>query len=65
MQSDILQKMSLDELRDLFLVTVTEFMKLTEQRDADGYRIRDLKVDIEAIQEEINLKKILAGIGSK
>ena len=57
MHPGILQNMNLNELRDLFIVKITELLKLTEQKNADGIRIRDLKQEIEYLQEIINLKK--------
>jgi hypothetical protein len=57
MKSDIFLKMTLDEIRDIFLVKVEEFMKLTEQKNSDPFRIRDLKQEIERLQEIMNLER--------
>ena len=56
MQSD-LDNMNLQELCDLLAVKTTELMKLFDKRNEDGYKLRDLKLEVEKIQGIIKLRK--------
>jgi hypothetical protein len=61
MQFD-LDNMNLRSLCDLLVLKTTEFIVLLDQRNADGYKIRDLKLEVEKIQETINVKKSENGL---
>ena len=60
MQSD-LDNMNLNELCDLLAVKTTELMKLFDKRNEDGYKLRDLKLEVEKIQGIIKLRKTAQG----
>jgi len=60
MQSD-LDNMNLQELCDLLAVKTTELMKLFDKRNEDGYKLRDLKLEVEKIQNTIKLRKTAQG----
>ena len=60
MQSD-LDNMNLHELCDLLAVKTTELMKLFDERNEDGYKLRDLKLEVEKIQNTIKLRKTAQG----
>jgi hypothetical protein len=51
------QNMNLSDLYDLLVVKTNELLKLLPQRNADGYKIRDLKFEVENIQAAIQSKK--------
>jgi hypothetical protein len=56
MQPD-LENMNDHDLCDLLVVKTTEFLKIHDRKNADGYKIRDLKLEIEKIQETIKSNK--------
>jgi len=56
MEHDI-DNMHLHDLYDLFEEKTKEFLKLLEDRKADGYKIPDLKLLIDKIQAEISSRK--------
>jgi hypothetical protein len=51
------ENMNLSDLYDLLVVKTNELLKLLPQRNADGYKIRDLKFEVENIQAAIQSKK--------
>jgi hypothetical protein len=51
-----LEDLSLNNLFDL-LVSKTELLLIAMEKNADGYRLRDLKAEVESIQEMIKTKK--------
>jgi hypothetical protein len=60
MQSD-LDNMNLHELCDLLAAKTTELMKLFDKRNEDGYKLRDLKLEVEKIQAIIKVRKSAEG----
>jgi hypothetical protein len=53
-----LENMNDRDLCDLLVVKTTEFIKLHDRRNADGYKLRDLKLEIEQIQDTIKSNKL-------
>ena len=51
------ENMNLSDLYDLLAVKTNELLKLLPQRNVDGYKIRDLKLEVENIQAAIQSKK--------
>jgi hypothetical protein len=58
MQSNF-DDMSLQGLCDILASKTNELIQLIERRSADGYALRDLRVEVEKIQEVIKSRKDL------
>ena len=52
-----LEAMSLQDLSYLLVNKTIELTKLLEQKNADGYKIRDLKLDVEKIRDTLKSKR--------
>jgi hypothetical protein len=56
MQPD-LSHMSTHDLCDLLVVKTIEYLSVAKQKGVDGIKVRDLKLEIQAIEVAINEKK--------
>ena len=52
-----LEAMSLQDLSYLLVNKTIELTKLLEQKNGDGYKIRDLKLDVEKIRDTLKSKR--------
>ena len=53
----IFEKLSLDELLDLLVEKTTEYMELTGQKNVDGPKLRNLKLELDKLHLIIAHKK--------
>ena len=51
------EKLSLDELIELLVEKTTEYIELTGQKNADGPRLRNLKLELDKLHLVISHKK--------
>jgi len=56
MQSN-LEHLSLQDLCDMLVTRTKELMQLMGKKNADGYVIRDIQIEVEKIQEVIKSRK--------
>ena len=49
--------MNLHALSNLLIEKTSEYFETLQQKDADGFKVRDLRLQIETIQETIKFRK--------
>ena len=52
-----LENMNLRDLCDLLVVKTSELLSVLHQKGGNGFKIRDIKLEVEKIQETIKLKR--------
>jgi hypothetical protein len=60
-----LENMNLRDLCDLLVVKTSDLLSVLHQKGGNGFKIRDLKLEVEKIQETIKFKRSELNTSSK